>query len=322
LTGKEGRRIALFLSLSKFPAMKKTTLSWLLALLMAGAWSCQSSKNTGVSKMLRFNLETGKGYDYEMTMKLDQEIMGAPMKMEMAYYYSMDVAGVENDLRQVTTTIDRMKINMDVAGMKFNVDSDKPVSASGADSLNLEQSLERVSSMLAGVRGRSFVLQVDKEGKIRSIKGLQDMSKAIADSLQLEGKERADFEKQFGQQLNEQNTREQFERIWGLLPNKEVKVGDSWKNTTTLTGQVPGTYESEYTVTEIEGDIVTLEEETVIKPAPGAGLPLQGEINGTVVADSRSGLILRSDHTLTMKLDKDGIKATMKGSTQVRGKAR
>lgn len=302
--------------------MKKLTLSCLTALLLGAGWSCQSSKNTGVSKMLRFNLETGKGYDYEMTMNLDQEIMGAPMKMDMSYYYSMDVTGTENDLRQVTTTIDRMQINMNVAGMQFRVDSEKPASVSGPDSLGVNASLDRVSSMLAGVKGRSFVLQVDKEGKIKSIRGLQEMSAAIADSLQLQGKERADFEKQFGQQLNEQNTREQFERIWGLLPNKEVKVGDRWTTTTTMTGQVPGTYESEYTVREIEGDIVTLEEETTIKPAAGTLMPLEGEITGTVVADSRTGLILRSDHDITMKLDKDGIKARMKGRTQVRGKAR
>ncbi|MBP8244596.1 MAG: hypothetical protein KAX45_08660, partial [Chitinophagaceae bacterium] len=51
--------------------------------------ACQSAKNSTASKMLKFDLEKGKGYDYEMIINMDQELMGQPLQMDMTTYYSM-----------------------------------------------------------------------------------------------------------------------------------------------------------------------------------------------------------------------------------------
>ena len=56
----------------------------------------------------------------------------------------------------------------------------------------------------------------------------------------------------------------QLDRFWYIFPNKEVKVGDSWVKNSDLSGQMPGKYNSTYTVSEIEGDLVTLDEDTKV----------------------------------------------------------
>ena len=290
----------------------------LLSGMLITQWACQTTKNSSVKKMLRFNLEAGRGYDYEMNMDMEQEVLGQPMKMEMAYYYSMDVADGEKGNKQIVTAIDRLRIKMGMAGMNIDVDTDKPASGTNSGS----DPFSKINNMLAGVKGRTFTMDVDPEGHVVAVKGMEEMGKAIADSLQLEGEDRLEFEKRFGQQLNEKATREQFERVWLIFPNREVKVGDSWTKTYSIGGQMPGKYVSEYTVKEIEGDMVTLEEETKIEPNGEEGPSVKGKITGTAVVDSRSGLIVNSDQDMKMTVSVNGFEVESKGKTKIKGKSR
>jgi hypothetical protein len=77
--------------------MKKINLSLIAVLTLAvfvATPSCQSTKSSTATKMLKFNFEKGKGYDYEMNTSMDQEVLGQTIQMDMSVYYSMDVAGV------------------------------------------------------------------------------------------------------------------------------------------------------------------------------------------------------------------------------------
>ena len=75
--------------------MKKIAWFLLPVVLLTGlitVQSCQSTKSSTASKMLKFNFEKGKGYDYEMITSMDQDIMGQKIQMDMTAYYSMEVA--------------------------------------------------------------------------------------------------------------------------------------------------------------------------------------------------------------------------------------
>ncbi len=74
--------------------MKKIALLVTFLITLAGLQffeACQSAKSSTASKMMKFNLEKGKGYDYEMTMNLDQDIMSQKVQMKMIDYHSMEV---------------------------------------------------------------------------------------------------------------------------------------------------------------------------------------------------------------------------------------
>ncbi|OSZ77311.1 hypothetical protein CAP36_12960 [Chitinophagaceae bacterium IBVUCB2] len=287
---------------------------------VVGIQSCQSTKSATGSKMMKFNFEKGRGYDYEMIMNLDQEVMGAKQQIDMSTYYSMLVTEDDGALKTIKTTFDRFKMNMGVMGMQIEVDTEKPFT-SGLDTSATDNPLAMVNRLLGAIKGQQFVMKVDAEGKVQDVQGFQEMGMKIADSLGLDEAKKKEMLQSFSQQFNERNIKEQFERVLYIFPNKEVKVGDSWQKKTTTTGPMGGTYNSTYTVKEIEGDMVTLEEKTKIE-SDNEQMKLSGEQTGELVVDSRTGLVVSADMDLNMETTNSGTKVNMRGKTKIKGQAR
>lgn len=280
--------------------------------------SCQSTKSATSSKMMKFNFEKGRGYDYEMIMNMDQEVMGTKQQIDMSTYYSMIVTEDDGALKTMKTTFDRFKMNMNVMGMQIEVDTEKPFVSSGDSE---ENPLAMVNRLLGAIKGQQFVMKVDAEGRVQDVKGFQEMGMKIADSLGLDEAKKKEMLQTFSQQFNEKSIKEQFERVLYIFPNKEVKVGDSWKKITNTSGPVGGEYSSTYTVTDIEGDMVTLEEKTKIV-SDNEQLKLSGEQTGTLVVDSKTGLVVSADMDMNMATTSEGTKMNVKGKTKIKGKAR
>lgn len=296
--------------------MKKTTWIPALALLcitMAALPSCQSTKSAASAKMLRFNFENGKGYDYEMNMEMD---MGSQMKMDMLNYYSMDVTADDGTQKTITTQIDRVKMKMNMAGMDFTVDSD------ANEKMDESSPLAIMNKIFGAITGRKFIMKVNAEGKVLEVSGFTEMAAAMADSMGLEGEDRQKVMASFNESFNEKGMKSQFERVLYIFPNKEVKVGDSWDRETNVSGQMAGSYKSNYVVKEIEGDMVTLEEKTKIESEGGASESMSGKVSGILVVDSKSGLVVNADQDITMKMEKNGQQITINAKNKIKGKVR
>lgn len=284
---------------------------------MATIQSCQSTKSATSTKLLKFNFEKGKGYDYEMIINMDQDVMGQTMQMDMSNYYSMDVVEDDGTTKTISTTFDRFKMTMGVAGMNIEVDTDKPINSIGGQ----ENPIAKVNAILGAVKGKKFSMKVDAEGKVLDVTGLQNMATSIVDSMGLNEAERAQMIQKFSQQFNDKSIKEQFERVLYIFPNKEVKVGDSWTKTTTPSGPMGGKYTSTYTVKDIEGDMVTLEEKSTVNGAEEK-VKMTGTINGTLVVDSKSGLVVSADQDINMTTTTEGKTIKLKGKTKIKGIAR
>ena len=281
--------------------------------------SCQSSKTATASRTLKFGLENGKAYDYETILNMDQEIMGQKLQADMSTYYSLKVISDSGDNRVIEASIDRFAMKTGVAGMNIEIDTDKPLNASGTK--KQDSALLMVNKLFAAIRDQKFVMKVNSEGSIVEVTGFEKMGNSIADSLGLEGENRAQLMQQFDKQFNGDEIKGQFERFWGVFPNKEVKVGDSWNRTTVLKGKMPGTYNSTYKVKDIEGDMVTLEEKTKVD-SKEEKMGVKGDIEGTLVVDSRSGLVVTADQDMTLTATGGGMNFEIKGKTKTKGTAR
>ena len=283
--------------------------------------SCQTTKSVSGTKMLKFNFEKGKGYDYEMIINMDQEIMGQKMQMDMSNYYSMDVTEDDGKIKTINSKFDRFKMKMNGGGMNLEVDTDNPLPESGEMSEGKKDPFKMINKMFGAIKGQQFTMKVDQEGKILSVDGFENIGKLLADSLDLNEKDRGDMMKQFNEQFNAKSTKSQFERFFYIFPNKEVKVGDSWQKNSEISGPAGGKYASTYKVTEIEGDMVTLEETTKIESEDEKN-NLKGDIKGTLVIDSKSGLVVSADQDMKMATDVGGMKFEINGKTKIKGKAR
>lgn len=299
--------------------MKKFAIFLLVIITMVGLYSCQSAKTASGSKMLKFNLEKGKGYDYEMILNFDQTMEGQAMQMDMNTYYSMDVTADDGTNKIITTTYDRFKMDMKVGPMNINVDSDNPTADTG--DMKGKDPLKMLNNVFGAIKGKKFVMKVNAEGKIEEVSGIKEMAQSIVDSMNLDETLKQKMTEQFSQQFNEQNIKEQFERFLYIFPNKEVKVGDSWQKTTTPGGAMGGKYVSTYTVSDIEGDIVTVEEKSKID-GMSSSMKMNGDITGTLVIDSKSGLVVNADQDMALTMNTSGKEIKMKGKSKIKGKAR
>jgi hypothetical protein len=286
-----------------------------LLVFAAAFQGCQSSKTSTASKMLKFDLQKGKGYDYETQMSMDEKVMGQTINMDMSTYYSMNVVADSGDDKTITTSIDRFKIRGGAGGFNLDVDTDNPPPP-GSDSTNPMQMISRVFS---AIKGRKFSMTVNPEGEIVSVKGFEDLATALVDSMGLSETEKEKAVGAFNQQFNGSQIKGQLDRFWYIFPNKKVKVGDSWDKTSTVGGSVPGTYHSTYTVKEIEGDMVTLDEKTKVDIEQGP-VKMGGTVNGTLVVDSKVGLVVTGDQDMNLSSSVNGQNFEIKAKIKIKGK--
>lgn len=281
--------------------------------------SCQTSgKASSVSKLLRFNFENGKGYDYEMIINLDQQIGKTQRQTDITAYYSMLVTGDNGIEKIIKTRYERLKMSFDISGMNIEVDTDKPLTGDFGNN-DVAKAFQSINRIFGAVKGQSFTMKVNAEGKISEVTGFEQMANSIADSMHLDSTKRKQMLQAFLQQFNEKSVKGQFERFLFIFPNKEVRVGDSWNKTTETSGVIDARYNSEYTVTDIEGDMVTIVEKTVIdtdKPET----KLKGEVKGTLIVDSRSGLVVKADQDISATSEDKGLAIKIKGKNKLKGK--
>jgi hypothetical protein len=304
--------------------MKKINLLLITSSIIIGTiniQSCQTSgKTSSASKMLKFNFEKGKGYDYELITNMDQEVMGQAIQMDMSFYYSMDVAEDDGTIKTITTAIDRFKMKMGVAGMNIDIDTDKPLPGLG-ETRDGKDPVKMLNGLFGAIKGQKFSVKVDAEGKVQDVSGFENMANSIVDSMSLDGEQRLEMKKKFEEQFNSEKMKSQLGRIFYIFPNKEVKVGDSWQKNSQVTGDMGGIYKSTYKVTDIEGDMVTLDEKTKVESSQEK-MNLHGDINGTIVVDSRLGLVVNADQDMKMTVEAAGKKIEIKAKTKIKGKAR
>lgn len=303
--------------MKRFPFL---LISGLLALLVLSAPSCQSTKSSTATKMLKFNLEKGKGYDFEMQISMDQELMGQQVQLDMTTYYSLVVQEEKEGVRDLDAVIDRFKMKTGAMGMNMEVDTDEPASSDTA--LIKNDPIAAVKKVFSAIKGQKFTMRVNSEGKIVSVSGLENMGQKLADDMGLQGEEREDMLKGFNEKLSTEEFSQNLEKFWYIFPNKEVKVGDSWTKTRDFGGKLPATYQSSYKVTDIEGDMVTLEENSKIIVRDNEPMQVSGDIKATLVVDSRSGLVVSADQDMNLQAKAGGMSFPIKGKARIKGVAR
>jgi hypothetical protein len=250
-----------------------------------------------------------------MQTNIDQEVMGQKIKINMQSDYAMEVISVDEEVRKIVTSFDRVKMNMNMVGVEMNFDTDKKAT----DEANpLTATMNKIFSVMAG---KKFTMRVNAEGKVESVSGLRESMVAVLDTLGLREGERDEAMAQFNKQFNEESIRSQFERVLYVFPNKEVKVGDSWQKNSAIAGQMGGKYNSTYTVKEMDGNMVTLSEKSTIS-SQEEGVDLQGTVDGNLLIDSKTGLVVSAEQQLEFTVKNNAQSFTITATNKIKGRGR
>ncbi len=287
---------------------------------LAIVWmSCKSTQpvTTGV---FAFNFQKGTGYNYEMVWDMDQQVMGQENKISVLGNYSIAVTEEKGDLKTLEVTFQRFVMDMSMMGMDMNIDTDKPVTLEEEVDFREDPS-GIMAKMFGAIKGKIFRLTVNKEGDITEVTGFDAIVNSMMDSLTIPDEAKSQMRVVASQQFNEQSIKDQFAHAFFIFPNKKVNVGDSWSKRFQSGGQTPSDYSTVYTVVSIDGDHVNLDTKTIISAVAGSQVDLTGEQSGTLVVDSKSGLVKHAEFTQDIKGEAEGVQVLMKGKGKIKGVA-
>ncbi len=302
--------------------MKKLSLSFVLFALVTVSTvfiACQTTSKTANAKLLKFNLEQGKGYDYELVWDMDTKVAGQETAITMTGLYTMDITGIDEKVRSVTTAYKRIKMDMNVMGMNLTMDSEAPPTAEGEGDGN---PLGMMNKVMTAIVGKKFVIKADEEGNILEVTGFEKIINDMIDSMGLEPSAKAQVDASMKDQFSEQSIKDQFAPIFTIFPNKEVKVGDTWDKSFSTGGKMAAKHTTTYTVKEIDGDHVTLSANTKIASKEEDGQQISGSQTGKIIVDSKSGLMINAEFDQDIEVKAEGQTVAVKGKGRIRGTAR
>lgn len=262
--------------------MKKTLRNFVPALLVLVALATLSfmAKN-GVT--LRLHPQTGKSYTINSKATIMQmiEVQGQTVNANqtMEINQSFTVKDVTETQTEFEAQVESVKLSISNMGMKLEYDSEHP---------------EKTSPMLAG-QTKEF----DKEIKKPAILTYDAMGNRIDE--------------------NEEPSMNNLGNAIIKLPEEEISVGSTWKNSNTQSvSEIEMTVEYTYTVTAITKKSVDVSfTGTIQSNADGAS----GTYNGTASINPNTGLVMKSTtkSNISMTMSQQGMTfpVTVVGNTTV-----
>ena len=302
--------------------MKKLSLllgACLIIMTITGIQSCKTTAKTSASKMFKFNLEEGKGYDYEMIFDIDTKAGGQNISMTIAGLYSMNVTATEGNVKSVTTAYKSLRMNMKMMGMEIDIDSDKPVQDNGDGDVT-KNPIGMMNKVIGGIVGKKFIIKVGEEGKVLEVTGFDKIFTDMVDSMGVDEDVKKQVTASMKEQFNDQSIKDQFAQVFTIFPNKEIKVGDSWEKSYATGGKMAAKFTTTYNVKDIEGDHVTLTTNTKISSNDGGG-GISGTQTGNMLVDSKTGLMINATYDQQLEVKAEGQTVEVTGKGKIKGKA-
>lgn len=302
--------------------MKRLTLLVLViitTITITTIYSCKNSK-TSTGKVLKFNLEKGKGYEYEILWDLDQQMMGQENKISILGGYAINVVDEKANIKTLTAVYTNFKMYMNFMGMEIKVDTDKP--SEPMDEAEIKANpLGMMDRVFAGIKGKEFTMKVNEEGKVLEVSGFDQIINGMVDSITMDEDTKMQVRASLQDQFNEQAVKDQFGQVFTIFPSEEIKVGDSWEKNLQMGGRMPAQYTTRYTVKEIEGDHVSLSAQTNIGSG-NSDMEIKGTQRGNLLVDSKTGLVINAEFDQDMETKSQGMEIKIIGKGKIKGKVR
>lgn len=235
--------------------------------------------------LLRFNLQKGNTYGYNIDMDLSQQVQDRKINTGMNWQYSLVVMNESKGIKLVRVTYDRIAMSMNMGEQKMEFSSDAPA-GDASNPLNM------VNQLFSSMKGKSFTMTVDPKGEIREVKGLEELGEGLVAGLNLSPELKQRMLRDFQSKFNANNVKETFSQTFSMLPGKKIKPGDSWKKESeTSVGPAKGRLAITYTVQSITGNLVRLSGKGELLSKDGKAIGTQ---HSRLTIDATTGLVLQN----------------------------
>jgi len=303
-------------------------LSTAFAMLLISFYGCNNSGSSSDARVLKFNLQKGKTYDFEIVMDMDQEVMQQKNKIGFIAAYGMTVTDDDGKVKSLTAEYKDFKMKMSMMGQEINIDgAKKPVQLDNSSQQNDPSAM--LANAFSGIIGKKFYLKVDEVGNILEVTGFQELINGMIAAMNLPDEARLMVEASLKDQFNAEKIKESFAAMFNIYPGKEIKPGDSWERIYELKIGMGAKYTTQYTVKSFDGDKVLLDTKTKIDPIADTsaantfgGMQMSGTQSGPMTINSKSGLVLDAELVQNLETSSGDLKMKMIGKTKMKGKER
>ena len=285
-----------------------------ILLSFAAILSCKNSGSSGTT-VLKFNLEKGKRYNYDIMWDTDQKIMDRSDKINLEGNFSFEVISDDGAVKTLKGAYRKFRLYMKIMDLEMDIDTDKPVAAA-SENESMEELMQRLFSQ---IKGSTFTMKVDEKGNILSVTGFDEIINGVIGSAGLNEEMEIQMKASLKDQFSEGELKNQLANVFVIFPDKAIKQGDSWQRNYKITGKVPADLTTTYTVTQIEGDHVTLDAKSVIGPS-GDGMQVKGKQSGNLLVNSKTGMVLNAAFNQEVETNANDMQVTINGAGKVTGR--
>jgi hypothetical protein len=248
---------------------------------------------------LKLNLEQGKTYlmGYQTDMKMNQKIMG--MSIDVKMKIDMDLLfktiGYDKDSNYLMeTTYKSMNYKMNAQGQDIEF---------GTETIAKDSTMNKVFNAF---KGKSFTITFNKYGKIIDVHGIDSiMTTFFNDNYYTDSTKINEIKELFGKNFGEESIINNFSSFFGYFPEKEVSIGEKWKNNTTIKTMFALNIDNEYQLIDNKNDLYNIGIQSNIKTdSKNSTMDVQGmqmkfEMKGTqtgyIKLDQKTGWIKESE---------------------------
>lgn len=274
--------------------MKLKNMAVILVLL------CAVFAAGGYPKAFAFSLDAAQGDQYVVHMVDNQETVvtlknrETQVKETTDMLLSMHVSAVSQDSVTIQYRYDALKVNIQTEGRQTSYDS-KASSPNGP-----------LSNLYGRIIGKGFTVVLDKQGKILSVSGIDELLQEMTDDIPGTEAQKQAFKKMMQQSFGDEAMKSLLEQSMRNYP-AEVKTGDSWEEQYTTKVFFPLTVHDRW---EAVGDrngalelkvVSSIETDDTNNTADFMGLEarlnLKGESQGSIYIDKQNGLLQGGTYT-------------------------
>jgi hypothetical protein len=144
------------------------------------------------------------------------------------------------------------------------------------------------SKMFNIIKGKSFTMQINEKGQVVSVSGFDKIGEAVVSEMTLPDQMKPMMRQNFQKQFNDSSVKQMFSQSFDALPNKYIKIGDSWKTGTEISAMKQN-ISTIYTVKNIKGSRVYLTGDSKLNSNDGKN---SGSQKSQLIIDSKTGLMI------------------------------
>ena len=261
--------------------------------------ACNNKPANDEAITLKFNLQPGMSYNYDMdmTMAMKGNVSGQPLDMHntMATGYHFTSLSDSAGWKKMQATISHIAMNINSNGQKINYDSDKSGDTTDVTS-------NTMGKVLGAMKNAQFYFTINSKGEVSSVTGIDDMMQHAMSSVNSPAG--VAMASGVSSSFNEDNFKQNLQQSFNMYPDKPVKPGDTWTNTTTMNTQgAQMKMNNTYTLQSVADSVAKIKVDSkIISPGSGNAVGLNGTMSGTMKFDVPTGIAVSGDLDMNINM--------------------